>query len=134
MSYKFESRLPQFLAKNERIKDFLLGNMSMDIEVNLKTTAGMPVSATKKSGNKRGGGGHMKASTYHKRVGRGKFKVVVNKEYAGYQEFGQREDGSHIVTHYSTPGTSKGFMARAVGGVTKNKSQYVLEARRAFNL
>lgn len=34
--------------------------------------------------------------------------------YASYQERGQRYDGSHIVKHYTTPGTGKNFARNAV--------------------
>lgn len=33
--------------------------------------------------------------------------------YAGYQWFGMRADGSHVVKHYTTPGTSKMWVETA---------------------
>lgn len=34
--------------------------------------------------------------------------------YASYQERGMRADGTHVVTHYTTPGTGSGFAENSV--------------------
>lgn len=131
----FKSNHQPFLNKHAAFKDFLMGHMAMDIEVALKTTAGMPVSNTKASGNKRGGGGHMKSETRHFRnpFAPG-FRVEIDKAYAAYQERGVRKDGTHIVKHYTTAGTSAHFFRRAIDAVERNKSAYVSEAKMAVGL
>lgn len=43
----------------------------------------------------------------------GAFYIVYNSVYALYQWYGVRADGSHKVTHYTTPGTGKQWMERA---------------------
>lgn len=48
-----------------------------------------------------------------------KHMVVFNKEYAGYQEYGQRKDGSHKVKKYSTPGTGKRFLRDSAQQIVK---------------
>jgi hypothetical protein len=40
-------------------------------------------------------------------------RVSFYKEYAGYQEFGQRRDGSHKVKKYTTAGTGKHYLKDA---------------------
>ena len=32
-------------------------------------------------------------------------KIIYEQPYARYQYYGMREDGSHVVQHYTTPGT-----------------------------
>lgn len=34
-------------------------------------------------------------------------KIVYNSKYAEYQYYGQREDGTHVVSNYTTAGTGK---------------------------
>lgn len=131
---KFTSKAPAFFRKNSAFIDMVMGRMAMHIEVALKTTAGMPVSNTKASGNKRGGGGHMKSETRHFRSATGGFRVEVDKEYAAYQERGARRDGSHAVKNYSTPGTSKGFFKRAINSVMLDRDNYIEEAKRAVGI
>ena len=131
----FISKRSEFGHKNAAFVDYVQGHMAMDIEVALKTTAGMPVSNTKASGNKRGGGGHMKSETRHFRstLTNG-WRVEIDKAYAAYQERGMRADGSHIVKHYTTAGTSKGFFKRAINTVIQHRQSYIQEAKRAVGL
>lgn len=130
----FKSNAAQFLRKNAALKDMVMGHMAMDIEIGIKTTAGTPVSNTKASGNRRGGGGHMKAEARHFRNADGAFRVEVNKKYAAYQERGSRADGTRVVRNYSTPGTGKGWFKRAADNVTRQSDNYVSEAARALGL
>lgn len=119
------------LQQNAALKDMVLGHMAQDIEVGIKVTAGTPVSNTKASGNKRGGGGHMKAAVRHFRNADNQFRVEVDKEYAAYQERGMRADGTRVVRNYSTGGTGRGWFRRAIEGVTRNANNYVDEAAKA---
>lgn len=120
---RFTDKRPAFMHRNEALKDMIKGRMAADIEVALKTSAGMPVKT-----------GAMKSSTRHFRSPKGGFRVEIDKAYASYQEAGHRADGSHRVKNYTTPGTDSGFFVRAIDSVIKNKRSYVHEAARALNL
>lgn len=120
---RFKSNSAAFLHKNAAFTDMVKGRMAMDIEVALKTTAGMPVKT-----------GAMKSETRHFRSPSGGFRVEIDKAYAEYQERGMRADGSRVVRKYTTGGTGKGFFKRAIDGTWKNKDNYIHEARRALNL
>lgn len=122
----FRSNSGNFFRKNDDFKDMVHGKMSQDIEVNLKTTAGMPVDK-----------GQMKAATRHFKTSFGwinNWRVEIDKEYASYQERGMRKDGTRIVKNYTTGGTSAGFFQRAIDAVVRNRSSYMQEARRALGL
>lgn len=105
---------PVLNAINFRL-DQELGRKAALIEI--KAKARVPVSNTKASGNKRGGGGHLQSSGNHRRLGFGRFRIEFNKEYAAYQERGMRRDGTHVVKNYSTPGTGKDYLKGAAAEV-----------------
>lgn len=46
--------------------------------------------------------------------------VTYNMEYASYQYYGKRKDGSHKVRHYTTPGTGRRW-DRRMWSVEKDK-------------
>lgn len=56
-------------------------------------------------------------------VGQGLEREVIfgssSVPYAAYQERGMRADGSHIVRHYTTPGTGKDYLKNAFDSVIK---------------
>lgn len=52
--------------------------------------------------------------------------------YAQYQERGKRRDGSHVVKHYTTPGTGKAFAKNAVKEVVTEKTLRKYFFGRAF--
>ena len=117
----FTDKSGGFFRKNSAFIDVVLGHMAQDTEVALKVTSGMPVDK-----------GQMKASTRHFRNERGKFRVIVNKEYASAQEAGI-VDGRRV-RHYTTAGTSAGFFARAIATVERQKDMYIQMGRRAVGL
>lgn len=119
----FKTNRGEFGRRHNAFIDMVLGHMSLDIEVALKRTAGMPVDK-----------GQMKAATRSFRNTNNQHRVEINKEYAEYQERGARRDGTHVVKNYTTSGTSSGFFRRAIEMVWKNQLSYVTEARRALNL
>ncbi|MCF0232586.1 MAG: hypothetical protein HUJ63_10070 [Enterococcus sp.] len=49
-----------------------------------------------------------------RRVENGNGVIVWTVPYAQYQERGKRWDGTHVVRHYTTPGTGKYFARTAV--------------------
>lgn len=119
----FKSNTNGFMRKNDAFVDMVQGKMALDIEVALKTKAGMPYKT-----------GAMKSETRHFRSPSGGFRVEIDKEYAAYQEAGVRRDGSHVVRRYSHGGTGKGFFNRAIDMIVRNKDTYIQEARRALNI
>lgn len=119
----FKSNRAEFLRKNADLLDMVLGNMSMDIDVAIKTSSGTPVDK-----------GDMKAETRFFKRQSGGWRVESEKEYSAYQELGVRVDGTHVVENYSTPGTSAGWFRRAVEGVWANRESYILEAKTAVGL
>ncbi len=48
--------------------------------------------------------------------------IIWQEPYAQYQERGMRADGSHVVKHYTTPGTGKEFAKNAVKKVVTPKT------------
>lgn len=128
----FKSDRSAFNNRNESFIDMALGRAAMIVEIALKTTAGMPVSNTKASGNKRGGGGHMKSETRFFKNQRGNWRTEVDKEYAAAQEAGIIN--GHPVKNYSTPGTSAHFFLRAIDTMVRQSESIIAETRRALKL
>lgn len=69
------------------------------------------------------------AGSTRKRVNGRRGSVSWNRVYAGYQEFGQRRDGTHKVKKYTTPGTGKKFAEK---GVLANLAQIDKHMEKAF--
>ena len=46
--------------------------------------------------------------------------IIYESPYAGYQYYGQRKDGTHKVTHYSTAGTGPYWDRRMVSAEMKD--------------
>ena len=51
--------------------------------------------------------------------------IVYEQEYAGYQYYGQRKDGTHKVAHYTTPGTGPFWDKKMVSAEMKDVVQEV---------
>ena len=47
------------------------------------------------------------------KTGQGQYDLVWSNVYAGYQWYGMREDGTHVVENYTTPGTGKAWVDTA---------------------
>ena len=58
--------------------------------------------------------------------------VGTNVIYAPYQEYGMRADGSHVVQHYSMPGTGKFFFKNAIEKVKPKFDEYMQRAVAAI--
>lgn len=123
MGFKIIDKMNKFIEQNARAMDRAVNRMAVDVERSAK--ARVPVSPH---------GGHLRASGMHKKKGFMKYVVVFDKEYAGYQEFGQRKDGSHVVRHYSTPGTGKFYLRDSGRNVAKNAIQYFKQEARSFSI
>lgn len=79
---KVEDHWDKFAAGNELAMDRALNRMAIDIERLAKQT--VPVK-----------GGQLKSSGHHQRIGRLKYVVYFNKEYAAHVEFGTKP---HTIT------------------------------------
>jgi hypothetical protein len=119
----FTSNRSQFYSKNESFVDMVLGKLAMDVEIALKTTAGMPVDT-----------GNMKSQTRFFKNKQGNWRTEVDTAYAAYQEAGMRADGSHRVRNYTTSGTSPGFFQRAIGIMIAGREARIMESAKALNL
>jgi len=51
--------------------------------------------------------------------------IVYESPYAKYQYYGMREDGTHVVKHYTTPGTGPYWDKRMVSAEMENVVQEV---------
>lgn len=115
MGLKITNKIKQFIIQNERALDIGLDNMSKDIEVLGKMR--VPYKE-----------GDLMDEIKAKRVGRLRYKVVVDKEYAAYQERGKRKDGSRVVRKYTTPSTGKNFLSKSGDQVGGKASDYFKQA------
>jgi hypothetical protein len=107
------------IQKNDNVKDRALAMAAGDIETIIKTGNRTPHLH-----------GQMKASARHERIGPGKYRIVVPKAYAAYQERGMRYDGSHVVRHYTSPGTGKGWFNNALQTVAHNFPNIIRQASK----
>lgn len=132
MGARFTSKRASFNKKNDQVKDMVLAHMAIDITRMAKSK--VPVSNTKASGNKRGGGGHLQSAIMFVRVQEASYRVSANKSYAAYQERGARIDGTRRVKKYTTPGTGKHYFKDAIDKAWQNRHNYIQEARKAVGL
>lgn len=123
----FVSNLSKFLRKSDQFRDMVMGNMTLDIEVFLKTQSGMPVKT-----------GQMKSQVRHFKTSDKSYRVEADAEYSAVQEAGQRMSGPGAptakFTNYTTGGTSAGWFGRSVLAIVKNKENYIKQAARALGL
>ena len=120
MGYRIIDHTDRILLKNERIKDRSLASAAQDIETIIKTGGRTPKDK-----------GSLRARTRHEMVSSSRYRVVVPLEYAAFQERGSRFDGSHVVRHYTTPGTGKGWFQAAINTTAKNFTNLVKQAARS---
>lgn len=128
MGLKVIDNILGFVRNNGNAMDRALNRMAVDIERQAKSR--VPVSATLAMGNKRGGGGHLRASGTHRKQGFLKYIVEFNKEYAAFQEWGG--DGKRIVRHYTTPGTGKFYLRDAGRNIAGKAFDYFKQEARSI--
>ena len=63
------------------------------------------------------------------KVDAGERDLVWSNAYAAYQWYGMRVDGTHVVEHYTTPGTGKAWVDTARA---ENKDKWDKVAQNAF--
>lgn len=112
MALKIIDNINKFVMAHAGAMDIALNRMAIDIERLAKVR--VPLDK-----------GQLKASGRHIKMGPLHFRTEFNKEYAGYQEFGQRKDGSHKVRKYTTPGTGKFYLKNSGDEIKKNAFAYV---------
>lgn len=119
----FRSNRSQFNEKHSSFIDMVLGKLAMDVEIALKTDAGMPVDT-----------GNMKSQTRFFKNKLGNWRTEIDVVYAAYQERGMRADGTNVIKNYTTGGTSSGFFRRAIDIMLTGREARILETKRALNL
>lgn len=117
MSVKVTDKMPEFIDKNTQVCEVVLTNMRRDM-VNLIKIR-QPYE-----------GGEMMRQTYGEKTGPLKHRVIINVEYASYQNRGMRYDGTRIVKNYTTPGTGKQFVEDAAENIYSHGPEYF---KQAFN-
>lgn len=65
------------------------------------------------AGDTRVEGGHLSDIGRIDKPAEGERELVWDNVYAGYQWYGMRIDGTHVVEHYTTPGTGKAWVETA---------------------
>lgn len=111
----------RFMQVSEDVLDIALGRMAKDI----KTKASIRVPFKE---------GTLQQSGKTEKFGPLKHRVSFNTEYAAYQERGQRMDGSHVVSKYSTPGTGRGYLQGAAEDITSKGVNYLKQANQLIKL
>lgn len=117
-SVKVENHLPAFKMALYSNMDDAIREAAKDVLIKAKNRAPF----------RKGG---LRANADFKKVK--PLRQVVNfwMEYAGYQEFGQRKDGSHVVRRYTTLGTGKNYLKKSGDEeVEKLKGRFSKHARR----
>lgn len=107
--------MKRFIRSNSEIMDNVLARMAKDVKMIAKVR--VPFKE-----------GDLQEEIVEEKIGHNQHRVLVNKEYAEYQEAGQRSGGSHRVRNYTTPGTGKNFLKDAGGQVAKNSLEYFKQA------
>lgn len=117
MGLKITDRSAAFLRKTDNILDVVLNTAAIDIERMAKVK--VPFMH-----------GQLRSSISHFRRAPLKYAVIANKEYAAYQEHGERRDGSHVVRNYSKAGTGKEFLSGSGRTVGKDIGRRLKAAAR----
>lgn len=121
MSVKVIDNTAKMKGRIARTVSYALGDMATDIEAKAKRT--VPVK-----------NGDLQDEIRPKVITKNHHRVVVDKEYASYQERGRRRDGTHTVRRYSTPGTGKNFLKNAGDSVSMKVPTYIAKAFRAVRI
>lgn len=117
MSVTVINKMPLFTKMLAVAMDDAIREAARDTYIKAKSTAPF------QKGQLRGDSDFHRIAPAHQRV-------AFYKEYAGYQEFGQRKDGSHIVRRYTTPGTGAHFLKNA-GDSQRDKLRLTIKKHAA---
>lgn len=81
------------------------------------------------AGDERVEGGALSDIGWIEKLDTGERDLVWSNVYAAYQWYGMRVDGTHVVEHYTTPGTGKAWVDTARA---ENKEKWDKVAQNAF--
>lgn len=118
---KITNNMQQFKLANKMVMDSAMGRMANDTLLVSKIRVPLKDGDLQKSGSV-------------EKVAIGKYKVVYDEDYAGYQERGRRLDGSRVVKNYTTPGTGKDFLKSAGVIIGKDSLNYLKQAAMLIKL
>jgi hypothetical protein len=118
---KIIDNIGKFLDQNNKALDRALNRMAIDIERLAKQT--VPFDK-----------GQLKASGYHTKVGNLNYRTIFNKEYAAFQEFGMRRDGSHVVRRYSHTGKKAHYLGDAGKTIASRALDYIRQEARSIKI
>jgi len=116
MSVKVTDKSGKFIQMSEDALDEVYAVAAKDILTLSRTRVPLGINkANKKSGNRnitsRGSG--LQGSSKTVKLEKMQHMVIYNKEYAGYQEYGKRKDGSHIIKKHSVSGRRTHYLLSA---------------------
>lgn len=115
MGWTIKDNSEQFIQKVEDVMDTAMSRMIQDIATVAK------IKAPFKHGD-------LTKEIKPERVAKFKYIVLVNLEYAAYQEKGERADGTHKIRKYTTPGTGAHFLENAGDQVVEQVDDYLKQA------
>ena len=69
----------------------------------------------------------LRRNVFKRILSNGDGEIEWKEEYSGYQEAGKRADGTHVVRHYTTPGTGAHFAEKSVNKVLDGLDKYFLD-------
>lgn len=115
------NKLKEFAAKNAEACDKALERMAGDIVKVAKIR--VPFEH-----------GHLMKSIKASRIKPLHHRVVVDSDYAAYQERGMRRNGSHVVRRYSTPGTGAHYLRDAGRSISDKALNYLKQAANSIRL
>lgn len=127
-------RSSEFLVKNARFGDALMGLMAAGIDAKIKTSGEVPFLPKSTKWAQRGA---LRASVRHNKISMGHYEVSVGENspaeaYAAAQEAGVTR--GHPIRNYSTPGTGAHFTQHAIEDVVQRRPEYVKAAQEAAGL
>ena len=116
-----ENKIYEFGERTTKVFDEALGRMAKDIVQVTKIT--IPFL-----------GGDLMKAVKKEKLGILEHRVVIDEEYASYQERGKRATGSHVVKKYTTPGTGPHFLEKAGDKITSQAIQYLKQANQLIRM
>ena len=69
----------------------------------------------------------LRRNVFKRILSNGDGEIEWKEEYSGYQEAGRRADGTHIVKHYTTPGTGAHYAEKSVDKILDAVEKYYLD-------
>lgn len=118
---KFTDKSKEIASRSAVMSDLMMGLMASGIEIQLKTSGKTPFQH-----------GGLRSHARAVKIAAGHYEVTDDQEYAAAQEAGTVR--GHAITHYTTPGTGKGFFRDAIETVKARGDDYARTAASAAGL